>query len=125
MVVSIHRANVGETRPERQTQSAFWRAGLLQEDSLPARSTRPLYPLRDGAPGIPDEAGLEETSSDRGRELGGDVDDEDTAMNPRVARRPATPTKAMITAHKVHLADYRDWCAHCVAGRGVSHKHTT
>ena len=97
----------------------------MQEDSLPARSIRPLYPLRDGAPGIADEAGLEETSSDRAREQGGDVDDEDTAMNPRAARRPATPTKAMIMAHEVHHADYRDWCAHCVAGKGVTHKHTT
>ena len=46
-------------------------------------------------------------------------------MNPRVAGRPATPTKAMIMAHGVHHADYRDWCAHCVAGRGVSYKHRT
>ena len=28
-------------------------------------------------------------------------------------------------AHDVHHADYRDWCAHCVAGKGVSHKHAT
>ena len=97
----------------------------MQDDCLPARSTRPLYPLRGGAPGIADKAGLEETSSDRGREQGGDVDDEDTATNPRVARRPATPTKALIMAHDVHHADYRDWCDHCVAGKGVSHKHTT
>ena len=28
-------------------------------------------------------------------------------------------------AHEVHHADYREWCAHCVAGKGVSHKHST
>ena len=31
----------------------------------------------------------------------------------------------MIMAHAVHHADYREWCAHCVAGKGVSHKHST
>ena len=63
--------------------------------------------------------------SDRAREQGGDVDEEDIATYPRVARRPAAPTKAMITAHEVHHADYREWCAHCVAGEGASHKHST
>ena len=28
-------------------------------------------------------------------------------------------------AHEFHLADYREWCAHCAAGKGVSHKHST
>ena len=60
----------------------------------------------------------------------GDKDDdleddaeEVTARNPRVAKRPAAPTKAMVLAHEVHHADYREWCAHCVAGKGVSHQH--
>ena len=30
----------------------------------------------------------------------------------------------MILAHEVHHADYREWCDHCVAGEGVSHKHS-
>ena len=76
-------------------------------------------------PGIAGEAELEETLSDRARRQGGDVDEDDIARNPRVARRPAAPTKAMIMAHEVHHADYREWCAHCVAGKGVSHKHST
>ena len=29
----------------------------------------------------------------------------------------------MIMAHEVHHADYREWCPHCVAGKGVSHQH--
>ena len=45
------------------------------------------------------------------------------ARNPRVARRPIAPTKAMREAHQVHHADYREWCEHCVAGKGVSHQH--
>ena len=27
--------------------------------------------------------------------------------------------------HEVQHADYHEWCAHCVAGKGVSHKHCT
>ena len=76
-------------------------------------------------PGIAGEAMLEETVSDRARGQGGDVDEEDIARNPRDARRPFAPTKAMIMAHEVHHADYREWCAHCVAGTGVSHKQST
>ena len=30
----------------------------------------------------------------------------------------------MILAHEVHHADYREWCDHCVAGKGVSRKHS-
>ena len=29
----------------------------------------------------------------------------------------------MILAHELHHADYRDWCDHCRAGKGVSHQH--
>ena len=76
-------------------------------------------------PGIAGEARLEETEGDRTDGQGGDANDDDVARNPRVARVPAAPTKAMILAHEVHHADYREWCAHCVAGKGVSHKHRT
>ena len=76
-------------------------------------------------PGIAGEAELVEEESDRARKQGGEVDEEDIARNPKVARRPAAPTKAMIMAHEVHHADYREWCEHCVAGKGVSHTHRT
>ena len=39
--------------------------------------------------------------------------------------RPVGPTKAMVLAHELHHADYRDWCDHCRAGKGVSHQHRT
>ena len=61
---------------------------------------------------------------DRAREADEELEDV-TARDPKVARRPAMPTKAMILAHEVHHADYRDWCPHCVAGKGVSHKHAS
>jgi hypothetical protein len=79
--------------------------------------------MGESVPGIAGEAELVETRSDRVGGQGGDVDEDDIARNPRVVRRPAAPTKATIMAHEVHHADYREWCAHCVAGKGVSHKH--
>ena len=45
------------------------------------------------------------------------------ARDPRIARRPIKPTKAMVLAHELHHADYRDWCDHCRAGKGVAHQH--
>ena len=53
-------------------------------------------------PGIAGEARLEETVSDRAREQGGVVGEDDIARDPKVARRPAAHTKAMIMAHEVH-----------------------
>ena len=43
--------------------------------------------------------------------------EEAVARNPKVARKPNTPTKAMVLAHEVHHADCREWCDQCVAGK--------
>ena len=51
------------------------------------------------------------------------IEDDNAARDPRVARRPDAPTKAMVLAHELHHAEYRDWCEHCVAGKGVTHPH--
>ena len=40
-----------------------------------------------------------------------------------MARRPQAPTKAEVDAHFPLHAEYRDWCPHCVAGRGMSTQH--
>ena len=61
-----------------------------------------------------------------GERIDADVDEQEedvTARDPRVARRPMKPTKAMIQSHELHHADCRDWCDHCRAGKGVSHQH--
>ena len=47
----------------------------------------------------------------------------DDAVAPRVATRPYTPTKAEVEAHEVTHLPYRSWCAHCVAGKGISSPH--
>ena len=43
----------------------------------------------------------------------------------RVARQPNAPTKYEIEQHLPLHAEYRDWCPHCVAGKGISHQHRT
>ena len=42
---------------------------------------------------------------------------------PRVARRPYTPSKAEVEAHYPLHLEYRSWCPHCRAGRGISMQH--
>ena len=42
---------------------------------------------------------------------------------PAVARKPRSLTKADIDAHYPLHLEYRDWCPHCVAGKGISHQH--
>ena len=59
-------------------------------------------------------------ATDKGEE---ELEIEEEAANPKVARKPTAPTKAMVLAHEVHHADYREWCKHCRAGKGISHQH--
>ena len=51
------------------------------------------------------------------------TDDVEDVIVPKVAARPYQPTKAEIEAHEVTHLPYRNWCAHCVAGKGVSSPH--
>ena len=44
-------------------------------------------------------------------------DGEEDAVQPKVAARPYTPTKAEVEAHEVTHLPYRNWCSHCVAGK--------
>ena len=56
-------------------------------------------------------------------EKGKDEIEDGEARCPRIARRPQTPTKAEVEAHMTLHAEYRDWCPHCVHGRGMSRQH--
>ena len=38
-------------------------------------------------------------------------------------RRPYTPTQKDVDEHLPLRRPYRAWCAHCVAGRGISGHH--
>ena len=56
--------------------------------------------------------------------IGEVVDDmEEDVKAPKVAARPYQPTKAEIEAHEITHLPYRNWCEHCVAGKGVSSPH--
>ena len=50
-------------------------------------------------------------------------EEENRARVPRVARRPVAPTKKEVEEHYPLHVEYRDWCEHCVAGRGMSAQH--
>ena len=72
------------------------------------------------------KAAQAEQSGSASREQEADIEDlEATAQHPKVARKPVAPTNAMALEHEPHHAEYRDWCKHCVAGRGVCHLHRT
>ena len=49
----------------------------------------------------------------------------DDAIVPKAAARPYTQTNSEIEAHEATRLPYRNWCAHCVAGKGVSSPHKT
>ena len=95
--------------------------------SLSSRPVRPLLQPVGGASDIAEHGGLgrcEATSERSAAEGEIEIENEiGAAREPRVARRPAAPTKAMIQAHELHHAEYREWCEHCVAGKGVAHHH--
>ena len=55
-----------------------------------------------------------------------EIDEEEleaTARHPRIPRKPVAPTKAIVLEHELHHAEYREWCNHCAAGKGVCHFH--
>ena len=89
-------------------------------NSQQQRSVRPVSPITESAPGTEVSGDRVKAGATERVRIEGESEE---ARNPKVARRPITPTKAMILAHEVHHAEYREWCAHCVAGKGISHHH--
>ena len=55
-------------------------------------------------------------------ELDEEVEAEES-RKPNIAKRPYTPTRAEIEAHLPLHLEYRSWCPHCVAGKGISMQH--
>ena len=90
------------------------------------RSVRPLSSTEGGAADIAGQGGIGQAEATKGDGINGEIDEQEedvAARDPRVARRPIKPTKAMVQSHELHHAVYRDWCDHCRAGKGVSHQH--
>ena len=68
------------------------------------------------------DQGVEEVEAPARVKLGAQAEDDEARM-PRVGRRPLLPTKAEIEEHfPLHL-QYRDWCEHCVRGKGRLAQH--
>ena len=76
-------------------------------------------------PDIAGQGGFDQSAAQEGDAVEAELEQEEdvTARDPRAARRQIKPTKAMIQAHELHHADYRDWCDQCRAGKCVSHQH--
>ena len=93
-----------------------------------AKSVRPLSST-DGE--VVSEVAREREEATQAGQIEGasqelEIDEEEleaTARHPRIPQKPVTPMKAMVLEHELHHAEYRDWCKHCVAGRGVCHLH--
>ena len=47
----------------------------------------------------------------------------DEGRRPKVLRRPQTPTKAEWDEHALTHLPFREWCPHCIAGKGMSSQH--
>ena len=50
-------------------------------------------------------------------------DDAEEARVPKFRNPPIAPTVQERAAHEVTHVPFRQWCKHCVAGRGTSHGH--
>ena len=99
----------------------------MKVDSSREHSVRPLSSTEGSASGIagPEGSGQEVAAEETAAEIDETCDEEVAARDPKIARRAIMPTKAMILAHELHHADYRDWCDHCRAGKGVLDQHKT
>ena len=98
---------------------------MTKVNSQSKHSVRPLSSTEEGASGIagPEEPSQSAAANGMAAETVEDDNLENAARDPKVAQRPVRPTKAMVLAHELHHADYRDWCDHCRAGKGVAHQH--
>ena len=70
--------------------------------------------------------GVEEGCDEMSDEEGGEIDDEEELAAPdwRVRAGPRSkPTQREREEHEATHVPFRDWCAHCMMGRGRTHHH--
>ena len=58
-----------------------------------------------------------------GKEVPERDEDRPESRIPQVARQPYTPSRAEVQAHLPLHLEYRSWCPHCRAGKGISMQH--
>ena len=104
---------MGETGP-------FCWAGVASRVARAASTIRPIYSNEEAEVGKTGDVELGEVLEGNDTEAD---DEEHRARTPKVARRPITPTKADLDEHLPLHAEYRDWCEHCVAGKGEAAQH--
>ena len=54
-----------------------------------------------------------------------EAEDEEEVQEPKIRRAPKEPTKAERERHEALHLPYREWCRHCVRGRGRNKPHKT
>ena len=97
---------------------------------MTSQNASPISPFnkeRAGAisSGAAAEAGQDGTEPELSGEPSAIDEDEIFGVRkPRVPRSPLAPTKAEVEEHMPLHVDFRSWCPHCVAGKGISHQHT-
>ena len=70
--------------------------------------------------------GVEEGRDEMSDEEGGEIDGEEELAAPdwRVRAGPRSkPTQREREEHEATHVPFRDWCAHCMMGRGRTHHH--
>ena len=48
----------------------------------------------------------------------------DEAVKARVLPSPSPSSRQEVSEHDIHLAPFRTWCPHCVAGKAKADKHS-
>ena len=66
-----------------------------------------------------------DTKQGREETTGLEEDPGDESRKPQVARQPHTHSRAEVLAHLPLHLEYRSWCPHCRAGKGISMQHRT
>ena len=74
-----------------------------------------------GENGVSGVDGIEEEQLGQADEV--EEPESSETRKPQVAKRPYTPTRAELEAHLPLHLEYRSWCPHCRAGRGISMQH--
>ena len=127
---AVYRADMGPRKCRSSTRSKLWfcPAGMTK-----TRCT--LDPIRPHNGEVGDDMQLGGAESEQGQvEVRENVEnirdvDEDRAEADEDVRRPKpvarlyTPTRTEVYEHEVTHLPYRNWCKHCVHGRGVSSPH--
>ena len=110
-------------------QKAFSRAGRLREAVSPEAAVRGLSRHGDTArdqtlrPLAEAEVDMQADVQEEPKEEGQEDREEEDMERAKVRRAPRGPTATEREEHEATHMPYRNWCRHCVRGRGSNHPH--